>query len=192
MRESEWQPLHHESLDFWQNFMTSAFEEEFQRHRLHVLFQRICFCGGFWCHTVILSLSTGRTALFLRNNTLNSQRFLLQHLLFGSNSIAEIRALSRRGEMVSGFLPVLRSSRASLGFKPATSQSKAYSLILLASTTVLVFQEGEPGVKESEENIVQKQHSVIPFTLRGHKLQNHLIISCTWIIRIYYITAVRW
>lgn len=79
-----------------------------------------------------------------------------------------------------------------LGFKPATSQYKAYSLILLASNTVLVFQEGEPGVKESEENIVQKQHSVIPFTLRGRRLQNHLTISCTWIISMYYITAVRW
>lgn len=31
----------------------------------------------FWCHTVILSLSPGRTALFQKHNTLNSQRFTL-------------------------------------------------------------------------------------------------------------------
>lgn len=191
MRESEWQPLHHKSLDFWQNSMTLAFEEEFQRHRLRMMFQRICFCGGFLVshsHFITFyaedcSFSEKEHFEFAEIPFTPFAIWLLLHAL--SNSIAVIGALRRRGGMFF-WIP------SCLGFKPATSQYKAYSLILLASNTVLVFQEGEPGVKESEENIVQKQHSVIPFTLRGRRLQNHLTISCTWIISMYYITAVRW
>lgn len=100
-----------------------------------MLLQRICLCAGIWCHTVILSLSPGSTARFLKHNTLNSQGFTFYNLLVvlqpqssvvcTDNSNAEIKALKWRGE---GFL---MSSSSKIRFKPATLQSRAQLRVYL-------------------------------------------------------------
>lgn len=130
-----------------------------------MLFQRICFCGGFWCHTVILSLSPGRTALFLKRNTLNSQRFTL--LPFASFSVQPhlsavcTEQLHRRHER---FKAEGRGFRNSFQYQDLLSRSRIQTCNLPVRSLLVhplgcfcdpsVSRGKASGIKETEERIL--------------------------------------